>query len=416
MSWSRFLQDASFKGVAFEVMSVSRSGQRAIATNEYPYLNGADLEDIGLRARRITLKVVVYGEYYEAQLATLVEALESDGAGELVHPVHGRLRAMAESWTDEHEAELVDGAVLNVTFVEDTTRAGALFVAPTADVEAITTQAAVARAAADDALVRRVQAVNTPPSRLAFLKDAFNQAKALLKKFSDTSALRAVLSDLDPLIYPRAYAADLVAVVDRALQGLPFGGRNLLYDSAAGADETAGSGAKDMDLASTLLDPAAMGVKAGAKDEAVMADAAAVQAHLRVYAACAIAECAAIVLTGEKDEALLARTEIEQLANGVRTDLQVALDAARDALDAEGRGQTASALQALAFAVQGAALAVINQQPPLVSRASPVAGPLRLVAHALYGDASRAGEIARLNRLGRNALVDNGEVLNVYAA
>jgi prophage DNA circulation protein len=123
-----------------------------------------------------------------------------------------------------------------------------------------------------------------------------------------------------------------------------------------------------------------------------------------------------IVLAGELDAPLLDRSDIEALANQVRTGLQVAINSARAALDAEGRGQVSTALRAVAFAVQEAAVAVINQRPPLVRRTSPVGGPVRLVAHQIYGDAARAAEISRLNSLGRHVYIERGDALNVYSA
>lgn len=443
MAWKDSLLDARFRGVRFEVMNVSRAGQRAIAVNEYPYRAGADLNDLNLRARRVKLKAVVYGDDYEEQLQELIEALEAPGLGALTHPVHGDMLVLAESWDDEHEADLVDGAILSMSFVEHSVRE-IVFSAGSASAktDAIVAKAEAARAAADDAIVRRVQgAAGSPFPRLTVLKDLFDQAKTQLKTLLDSTALRVILSDLDPLLYPRAYVADLRAVVDRALQGLPFGGRNMAFDASsgaqvvdgalgvvraglqafdasAGAQVVAGSGLADYKVARLHLQPSVVALVPAVADPSatMLADKAAVQAHAQVHGATALAECAAIVLAGELEEPLLDRAEVEALASQTRQALQQAIDAARGALDGEGRGLASTALREVAYQVQEAALAVINQRPPLVRKLSPVSGPPRLVAHALHGDPARAVEIARLNRLGRRVLVARGEVLNVYAA
>lgn len=420
MAWRDTLLDASFRGVRFDVQNVDRSGARSIAQNEYPYAAGAELDDLNLKARRFRFKAIIWGDDYEGRLQQLVDALEAPGAGELVHPVYGPIQVMAESWEDQHEADLVDGVVLSISFIEHSVRE-LVFAADTASskTDAISARGEDARAAADDALVRRMEkAKDGSDRRLAVLKDTFDQAKAALTKLLDTTALRVVLSDLDPVLYPRAYAADLLAVVDRALQGLPFGGRNLLFDNLSGSPEKVGSGVEDYNTAAKQLDPAAVTLtpNTAAPDADMQADTQVVQAHARVHSATAMADCAVIILAGELDHALLDRAEIEALANRTRQALQVAIDAARAALDAEGRGQVSAALRALAYAVQEAALAVINQRPPLVRRASPIGGPVRLVAHQVYGDASRAPEISRINRLGRRVYIERGEVLNVYAA
>lgn len=419
MAWKDTLLDASFKGVKFDVQNVGRAGSRAIAVNDYPYADGAELDDLGKKARRFKVKAIVWGSDYEVRLKRLIDALEAPGVGELIHPVHGAVQALAETWDDAHEAELVDGAMVDISFIEHSPRQ-VIFKADSASArtDAIAAKGADARAAADDALVRHVEKASAGSDRrLAVLKDTFNQAKASLSKLLDTTSLRAVLSDLDPVLYPRAYAGDLLGVADRALQGLPFGGRNLLFDNASGASVKPGSGQADFNAATRQLDPAAVTLtpSVSAPDAAMQADTAVVQAHARVHAACAVADCAVIVLAAELDQPLLDRADIEALANRTRQALQVAIDAARAALDAEGRSQASAALRALAYAVQEAALAVINQRPPLVRLASPIGGPVRLVAHQIYGDAARAPEISRLNRLGRRVYIERGEALNVYS-
>lgn len=418
MAWIDSLLQASFRGVPFEVVSVGRLGQRAIAAHEYPYTSGADLEDLGAGPRRVRVRAIFWGDDYETALHAFITALEAPGAGELVHPVHGSMTVMAGDWSDEHQADDVDSAIVEVQFVEDSVRTP-VFTASSgaAKTDAIAAGASTARDAADDALARHVGKV--PASnmlRITALKGAFAQAKSVLGGLMNaTTGMKLLLSDLDPVLYPRSYVADLLAIVDRGLQGLPFGGRNLLFSGTA---TSTGSGAGDFTTARRLLDPAGVSITpiVDAPDAAMRADATLVEAHARAHAAAGIAEAAAIVLVGELEEPLLERADIEQLAGQARGALQVAIDAARAALDAEGRSEIGTALRALAYAVEEAARAVINQRPPLVRKPAPVGGPVRLLAHAFYGDASRASEIVRLNRLGRRVLVNAGEVLNVYSA
>ncbi|HQR97572.1 MULTISPECIES: DNA circularization N-terminal domain-containing protein [unclassified Polaromonas] len=420
MAWKDTLLDAKFRGVTFPVMNVGRSGRRAIVANEFAYRAGAELEDTGLRARTVKLKAVIYGDSYEDQLDELVKALEAPGAGELIHPIHGSMTVMADAWDDEHDADLVDGVIVNMSFIEHTVR-DIVFSADSASAktDAIIAKADAARAAADDAIVRRVDsAFGSPFPRLTVLKDLFDQAKTQLTRLLDGTALRVILSDLDPLLYPRAYVADLRAVLDRALQGFPFGGRNMSFDASSGAAVALGSGLADFNTAQLQLQPSAIAVAPAlpVPDAVMLEDAAAVQAHAQAHSATALAECAAIVLAGELEHPILERAEVEALAGQTRQALQEAMNAARAALDGEGRGLVATALRDVAYQVQEAALAVINQRPPLVRKESPISGPARLVAHAIYGDPSRAAEIIKLNRLGRRVFVERGDALSVYAA
>lgn len=70
-----------------------------------------------------------------------------------------------------------------------------------------------------------------------------------------------------------------------------------------------------------------------------------------------------------------------------------------------------------ALALQDAAKAVIEARPPLVQRTLSAPGNLRLQAHLLYGDHSRATELARLNpglRVPNN--LKQGDVINAFTS
>lgn len=418
MAWQETLLDATFRGVPFHCERVGRAGQRAIAEHEFPYAAGAELEDMSLGPRRVRLRAVFFGDNYEDELAQFIDALERPGAGELVHPIHGAMTVMSASWEDEHDAELVDGAVLHVIFVEDSVRELVFSENSTsAKTDAIASGAESCRSTADDALGRYIDGTSFDVPRMSVLTDAFSQAKSFIGRILNiTGSAGLLLSALDPLLYPRAYASDLLATVERAFQSLSFGGRNTIYEGPAVA-LTAVSAVADFNVLRAQLDPAALVLvpSVPVPGPAMLADVAVVQAHARVHCAAAIAEAAAIVLAGEADVPVLQRKDIEQLTAQTRTICQVAIDAARGALDAEARGQASTTLATLAWQVQEAARAVINLRPPLVQRASPVSGPVRLVAHAMYGEPGRATELAALNQLGRDVLIERGDMLYAYA-
>ncbi len=415
MAWEDTLLDAKFRGVAFQVQSVDRSGARAFAAHEFPYQAGAELEDLNLRARRVKIKAIFYGDDYEQDLFRLITALELPGEGELIHPIHGSMTVLAESWDDAHEAELVDGAVLTMQFVETRVRTLA-FTIPSASskTDAIATQATAARSAANAATERHLATVSGPV-RITAIKDAFNQAKSgLAKVLKVVGDAKVTLADLEPLRYPQAYFADLASMVDVAFQGLPFGGRNLLYSGTASASD-AGSGLNDFKKMATALAPDQLVILPKANTPDLQMDAAVIQAQARCQQATSMAEAANIILASELDAPLLDRREIEAMINSARAAIQQAMNDARTALDGQGRGEASAALSLLAYNLQEAARAVINQRPPLTRRASPAAGPLRLVAHVMYGQGSRAEELARLNRLGRNVLISDQQELLAYA-
>ncbi len=49
--WTMPIQQASFKGVRFDVLAVDDSFERAVVEHAYPFVNGADLEDMGLNTK-----------------------------------------------------------------------------------------------------------------------------------------------------------------------------------------------------------------------------------------------------------------------------------------------------------------------------------------------------------------------------
>lgn len=56
--WTMPIQQASFKGVRFDVLAVDDSFERAVVEHAYPFVNGADLEDMGLNTQTIRLQAV----------------------------------------------------------------------------------------------------------------------------------------------------------------------------------------------------------------------------------------------------------------------------------------------------------------------------------------------------------------------
>lgn len=117
--WHTILQDASFKGVRFDVMSLEESDGKTLVEHAKPFANGTLLEDMGTTGRQIQVSAVFWGKQYHSRLNQLLETLAEQGSGVLVHPVWGRLQNMvAASWSVRHEADYVDYATLDITFRE----------------------------------------------------------------------------------------------------------------------------------------------------------------------------------------------------------------------------------------------------------------------------------------------------------
>ncbi len=419
MAWKDKLQIASYKGIVADIQSVSDKGTRSTAGHKYPYRDGTDVEDLGMAGDQISTRWIFFGDDYELRLNTFLQALRSPGAGVLMHPVFGEIKtALPISWSVDHNDEAVDQATVAVEFVN----AQALdkpFTAPSPLVLAdqAVASADAARTAADNGLTGYINKLRSGPlGRVLALKDKLSQSLANAKRLLDITPLKVLLSDFDYVLYPSAFMADLRSTFDVALQGLPFGGRNNSY-AVAGA-VLASSGAFEFYQVLARVQPSALAINI-ANDTLALAqslpDQAAVRAHCQVHGAAVLTEAAMLVLAGEADTPLLARAELEQLANQTRTVCQAAIDAVHAAYTPEQSQPMADSLRKAAFYVQEAATGLLNQRPAIGRRLAPVAGPLRLVAQALYADPTRTLELARLNRLGRQPFVDYGQELTAYA-
>lgn len=423
MSWATNLQAASFKGITFDIQSVKDKGGRAVASHEYPYRNGTDGEDLGLHGDHISVRAIFFGDDYEARLNTFLTALRSPGPGVLVHPIFGEVKsALATSWDVDHQDDVVDSATVAVEFL-DSKAADTLFTAPSpvAAADQVVASAAASRTAADSGLTSFISKLNGGPlGRLTAFKDKLQQGIRNLRRLLDTTPLKVLLSDLDYLIYPGAYVADVRSIIDVALQGLPFGGRNNAYAVAgtAAVNVVASNGVDDFNrvLAQVAPQTVAINIANDTIDPALsLSDAAVVQAHAQVHGAAAVAEAAMIVLAAEADSPILNRDDLELLINQTRSAVQLAIAAAHAAYPAEQSQVMVASLREVAFYVQQAASAVAQNKPALGRRTAPVGGPLRLVAQALYADPKRTAELARLNRLGRQPFIDRGQDLTCYA-
>ena len=117
--WHTLLQDASYKGVSFDIEAVDESNGKALAEHARPFVQGIDLEDMGTTGRQVQINAVFWGKGYAGRLKKLLDALEQPGGGVLVHPVWGRMHNMiAASWSYRHEADYVDYAGIDITFRE----------------------------------------------------------------------------------------------------------------------------------------------------------------------------------------------------------------------------------------------------------------------------------------------------------
>lgn len=86
MAWRDNLRPASFRGVSFEVSTRQYAGGRRVATHEYPKRDEPSNEDMGRKARQLSVEAFQFGPEYLGPRNNLLDALEQAGPGEYVDP------------------------------------------------------------------------------------------------------------------------------------------------------------------------------------------------------------------------------------------------------------------------------------------------------------------------------------------
>jgi prophage DNA circulation protein len=118
VGWREEWIPSSFKGVAFHVENASRASGRRGVEWEFPKRDDPYFEDLGRRARLKNVTGYVLGKDYKTRADALEKALESKGAGTLVHPTMRQGRYVCIVFS-RHERKMAGGyAEFEMQFVE----------------------------------------------------------------------------------------------------------------------------------------------------------------------------------------------------------------------------------------------------------------------------------------------------------
>lgn len=408
MAWERTLLECSFRGVVFDVEGVRDTYSRAVSVAEYPYRDGGEVTDLGARPALFSLQAIWFGDDYEDRMREVLAAFAEAGTGELIHPVWGSIPKAQFLGADlSHSATMPNACSATLRFLESSAEQPFFEKKGAAQVqETVGTPGGEAVDASVDTVEDVVGAVRdaNPLEMLDTLRQAM-----LGPLLAMTAQVQGVIvSGLDVLDYPRAWARDIASLSNGALAIANFPDRlTSEWDAITGVFKNIktawgyrqSSGYSPWQAGSTPSETQAAGV---------------VQSYMTVAMATAQAEATAAVLAAEAESPSLSPLEIEALANDTRAELDEAMEAVRAVLPLEQSRVIVEPLKDQALAVQEAAQAIIEARPPLVTRTLTAPGNLRLVAHRLYGDHTRAPELWRLNQLRRPNHLQPGDTLNAY--
>lgn len=424
MAWENTLLPASFRGIQFEVTATGDDIERAVAVHEYPYVDGANVEDMGRAARRMSMTAVLYGDDYEIALQQLLAALDVPGAGELIHPIFGTTTAQFVRTSIPHLAEQPNQVRITLEFMESRL-GGALFerVLPLQDVQAINDAADLALAAAQARLEADVGGALSLPSLVrdqlsTDMLGVMDQMRVYCDQLIDARGWLA--SGVFYLNYPTAFVDDLTGGLVSRLQALVtpidlrvgYSGADIATGVAAGYTrgglETVWQAPK-ASLQQPLLSTSGRGADAPVQPFLV--------AHVDVQLAIAVAACAAAILEKGLGDAVMTPADIETIAGDTRTVINGAIASVTLTFpDIVQSRPVTEPLKALALSITDAAEKLISARPPLVDRVVATPGNLQLLAHLWYGDFHRASELLRLNPLVKNPnMITAGTTLRAYA-
>lgn len=394
MSWRDQLQPASFRGVAFKVKSAEGIAGRRSARHEYPQRDEAYIEDMGRKAREFTLDAFILGADYMRGRDALLDAVEASGPGLLVHPYRGRFNVAVTECRYTESSDFGGMAKFSLTFVEtfDLTQPATR----------IDTQTQVGSAA--DAAVLATQG----DFEQSFLVSGFPSFVGLAALDVVNSALGSVrgtvLSGFADINVLPGFLSGLTSLQDNAegLLGLPgdlgarllsqFGALSGLFSPAQTYTSTrsfSGFGSTLKPVPSTTPARRRQGT-----------NQAAVVNLVKRAAVVESARASSQMTFASRDEAQAVRADlVERLDAESMTapdPVYVSLTALRTAVvrDITARGADLSR--------------VVNHTPRTTL-------PSLLVAHQLYGDATRADEIVARNRIRHPGFVPVGRVLEVLA-
>lgn len=383
MSWRDRIQTGTFRGVPFFVEEHGAGGGRRLALHEYPGRDEPYTEDLGRRGREFDLDCYVLGDDYMVARDSLIEALEAEGPGNLVHPWLGTRRVAVRNYRLRESTRQGGIAWFNISFVE----AGELiYPAASRDTAAEVVAAAdAANAAAIDDYAETFSVDGLPEGFLTEIE----------------TELGRTLADLERTVgsVTKTIAAEIRA---------PYNMATLIVGSIASISAVATEPLRAINLYEGLFN-------AGSSSPSVPTSTAdRKQQATNNQAMHTLTQRAAIV------EACRASSQAQYAARddalAVRERLFEAIDAQVEAVDINGRPVSDAMYQALIHLRTKVAedLQVRGAQLPSLATYMPVTTlPALVLAHDIYGDASRESELVDRNKIRHPGFVPGGEELEV---
>lgn len=393
MSWRDLLQPASFRGVPFKFESADASGGRRAETHEYPMRDTPWTEDLGRKARTVSLNAYVLGADYMAARDALIAALEAAGVGTLVHRYWGELQVVVTDYRVSESSGEGGIARFSISFAEAGSQT--FPAARTDTAEALASQVDKIRAAAQISYTDTHRVAGRPgwvaDAAGADFERALEAVDALTAQLTpDLSLLAEIQLDAERVA---GTVSDLIRVPSDAAAAIGDRIRALAQIPSIPANAFA---------ALTALfghDSATAAVPTTPSNRQAATNRAATSALVRQLA---VAEAAGLLQSADFDSATAAAEARDTVLAAIDSEVGVTPD---DTLFRE--------LSALAAASTRAVAARSDSLARIGTVQFSATLPALVVAHRVYGDATRADEIVSRNRVRHPGFVPGGAALEV---
>ncbi|AHG74193.1 Phage virion protein [Mannheimia sp. USDA-ARS-USMARC-1261] len=449
--WTMPIQQASFKGVRFDVLAVDDSFERAVVEHAYPFVNGADLEDMGLNKQTVRLQAVLFGEGYYADYQAFLAMVQKRGTGVLVHPVRGRMPNMLLlSANLRHDAENVNYVSLDLNFAE-ASEMQPIFVFENSLLSRI-----------DKFLLQIENFVEKVTAwwakNMEMVVAAHNVKKRLLSQWSAIFYMGEQLFsllDFDNSLYDLRLGVTKASFLPQSSDaiGLFFkvfkqAADKYKFSTNLGVKSAFNDLMRDFDAVAKIprfletkqtqrITSAAQFFKQRERQnqgsylstQFTRSDLQVLTCALQLMSSAILTQSAVQIIEAQAEE--MTPADIEYITTQARLSLLKSLNLVRKmqqdsqqniAINEPNNGlytamhELSEVLRDSSHELMQIALSAINQKPPLVVRNVEVSGTLPQVAHAFYGDYSRSDELLRLNpQIRQPNFIERATLLNCYS-
>lgn len=119
MSWDQYLEPMKWGDIEIHVESSSDDYSRRIVQYNYPYKDGAELEDLGREPRPSSFRAIFFGNDYLPLLVDFLKEVDKGETRTLQHPLFGQWEARCVRAVVDHEHSRRNSAAVDLEFLED---------------------------------------------------------------------------------------------------------------------------------------------------------------------------------------------------------------------------------------------------------------------------------------------------------